>query len=363
MAIPFIDLNTQQEKIKAVLDTRIAAVLAHGKYVLGPEVAELETKLAAYVGVKHCITCANGTDALLIALMALGIKAGDEVITTAFTYVATGEVIARLGATPVFVDIDNRTYNIDPAKIEAAITANTKVILPVSLYGQCADFDRINAIAQRHGLTVIEDGAQSFGATYKGKKSCGLSLIGCTSFFPTKPLGCYGDGGACFTDDDELAQVMDQIHRHGQDRRYHHIRMGLNSRLDTLQAAVLLAKMENFAKEVELRDRIGKRYTEKLRDNEKIITPYIADGNTSVYAQYTIQVQNRDALQETLKAKGIPTAVHYPIPLNCQPMFNYLHQSVGSVPVAEAAAKHVMSLPMSAWLSDGDMDAVVREIN
>lgn len=362
MAIPFIDLKTQQEKIKDTLDTRIAAVLAHGKYILGPEVTELEQKLADYVGVKHCIACANGTDALLIALMSLGIKAGDEVITTAFTYVATGEVIARLGATPVFVDIDARTYNIDPAKIETAITAKTKAIMPVSLYGQCADFDRIHAIAQRHGLPVVEDGAQSFGATYKGKKSGSLSTIGCTSFFPTKPLGCYGDGGACFTDDDGLAAAMDQIHRHGQDRRYHHVRMGLNSRLDTLQAAVLLAKLENFDEEIALRGCIGKRYTEKLRKKGEIITPYIVEGNTSVYAQYTIQVKDRDALQEKLKSQGIPTAVHYPIPLNCQPMFGYLQQGAGSVPIAEEAAKHVVSLPMSAWLSDDDMDKVVEDL-
>ena len=362
MAIPFIDLKTQQEKIKDTLDTRIAAVLAHGKYILGPEVRELEQKLADYVGVKHCIACANGTDALLIALMSLGIKAGDEVITTAFTYVATGEVIARLGATPVFVDIDARTYNIDPAKIETAITAKTKAIMPVSLYGQCADFDQINAIAQRHGVPVVEDGAQSFGATYKGKKSGSLSTIGCTSFFPTKPLGCYGDGGACFTDDDGLAAAMDQIHRHGQDRRYHHVRMGLNSRLDTLQAAVLLAKLENFAEEVELRGHVGRRYTEKLQENGNIITPYIADGNTSVYAQYTIQVKDRDTMQKKLKALGIPTAVHYPIPLNCQPMFDYLQHGVGSVPIAEEAAKHVVSLPMSAWLSDDDMMEICDEV-
>lgn len=362
MAIAFVDLKTQQDKIKDTLARRISAVLAHGKYILGPEVKELEEKLADYVGVKHCITCANGTDALLIALMALGIKAGDEVITTAFTYVATGEVIARLGATPVFVDIDVKTYNIDPEKIEAAITKKTKAIMPVSLYGQCADFDRINAIAQKHHLAVIEDGAQSFGATYHGRKSCGLSTIGCTSFFPTKPLGCYGDGGACFTNDDELAKAMDQIHRHGQDRRYHHVRMGLNSRLDTLQAAILLAKFESFQVEVERRGHIGARYTEKFQKNTKMIPPYIVEGNTSVYAQYTIRVEDREVLQEQLKAVGIPTAVHYPIPLNCQPMFDYLQQGVSSVPIAEHAAKHVMSLPMSAWLSDEDMDEVVAAI-
>lgn len=360
--IPFIDLAAQQEKIKADLDRRIADVLAHGKYILGPEVKELEEKLADYVGVKHCIACANGTDALLIALMGLGIGAGDEVITTAFTYVATGEVIARLGATPVFVDIDEKTYNLDPAKIEEAITDKTKAILPVSLYGQCADFDAINEIGEKYGLPVIEDGAQSFGATYKGRRSCGLSTIGCTSFFPTKPLGCYGDGGAIFTNDDELAKAMDMIHKHGQDRRYHHVRMGLNSRLDTLQAAVLLAKLEIFEEEVRLRGEIGAKYSEMLGKVPGVIVPYIEPHNTSVYAQYTVRVQDRDAVQEKLKEAGIPTAVHYPIPLNQQPMFDYLQQGTGSVPVAEKVAKEVMSLPMSAWVKDEDMRDVSESL-
>ena len=360
--IPFIDLAAQQEKIKTDLDRRIAAVLAHGKYILGPEVKELEEKLADYVGVKHCIACANGTDALLIALMGLGIGAGDEVITTAFTYVATGEVIARLGATPVFVDIDERTYNMDAGKIEAAITDRTRAIMPVSLYGQCADFDAINAIAEKYHLPLIEDGAQSFGATYKGRRSCGLSTIGCTSFFPTKPLGCYGDGGAIFTNDDELAKAMDMIHKHGQDRRYHHVRMGLNSRLDTLQAAVLLAKLEIFADEVRLRGEIGARYSEMLGNVPGIIVPYIEPHNTSVYAQYTVRVQDREAVQEKLREAGIPTAVHYPIPLNQQPMFDYLEQGTGSVPIAEKVAKEVMSLPMSAWVKDDDMRVVVESL-
>lgn len=356
--IPFVDLATQQEKIKVSLEQRINAVLAHGKYILGSEVTELEEKLASYVGVKHCIACASGTDALLIALMALGIGKGDEVITTAFTYVATGEVIARLGAVPVFVDIDARTYNIDPEKIEEAITKRTRAIIPVSLYGQCADFDRINAIAERCDLPVIEDGAQSFGATYRGRKSCGLSTIGCTSFFPTKPLGCYGDGGACFTNDDELAKAMDMIHRHGQDRRYHHVRMGINSRLDTLQAAVLLAKMEIFNEEVRLRGEVGRAYTEQLK-NVPVATPYIAPYNTSVYAQYTIYVEHRDALKENLEKTGIPTAVHYPIPLNRQPMFAYLQQEKRCLPKAEDAAKHVVSLPIGAWMDDN----LVRHIS
>ena len=359
--IPFVDLAKQQSMIKTDLDSRIAKVLAHGKFILGPEVQELEEKLAAYVGVKHCVTCANGTDALLIALMSLGIGKGDEVITTAFTYVATGEVIARVGAKPIFIDIEKNTYNIDPTKIESAINKKTKAIMPVSLYGQCADFDRINDIARKYNLPVIEDGAQSFGATYRGRRSCGLSTIGCTSFFPTKPLGCYGDGGAMFTNDDELAQQMVIIHKHGQDRRYHHIRMGLNSRLDTLQAAVLLAKLEKFDEEIKSRAEIGRKYTAALQNIDGVKVPFIADGNTSVYAQYTIRVENREALQAALKEKDIPTAVHYPIPLNRQPMFDYLTDFF-DVPKAEEAAKHVVSLPMGAWMSDETIDTVVGAI-
>lgn len=359
--IPFVDMAAQQASIKTELDKRMADVLASGKFILGPEVKELEEKLAAYVGTKYCITCASGTDALQIALMALNIGQGDEVITTAFTYIATGEVIAQVGATPVFVDIDPVSYNIDPKKIEAAITDKTKAIIPVSLYGQCADFDEINAIAEKHNLAVIEDGAQSFGATYKGKRSCGLSTIGCTSFFPTKPLGCYGDGGAIFTDDEKLAKAMDQIHRHGQDRRYHHIRMGLNSRLDTLQAAVLLAKMTKFDEEIKRREEVGKRYTRLFKDIKGIKTPTVKADNTCVYAQYTIVVENRDELQAKLKEKGIPTAVHYPIPLNKQPIFEKMSH-VGEIPNAEYVAEHVISLPMSAWLKDEDMDYIVATI-
>ena len=359
--IPFVDMAAQQASIKDELDKRLADVLSSGKFILGPEVKELEEKLANYVGTKYCITCASGTDALQIALMALNIGAGDEVITTAFTYIATGEVIAQVGATPVFVDIDPVTYNIDPSKIEAAITDKTKAIIPVSLYGQCADFVEINAIAEKYNLAVIEDGAQSFGATYKGKRSCGLSTIGCTSFFPTKPLGCYGDGGAIFTDDEKLAKAMDQIHRHGQDRRYHHIRMGLNSRLDTLQAAVLLAKMMKFDEEIKRREEVGKRYTSLFKDIKGIETPVVKDDNTCVYAQYTIIVENRDELQVKLKEKGIPTAVHYPIPLNKQPIFENMSH-VGEIPYAEYVAEHVISLPMSAWLKDEDMDYIVATI-
>ena len=260
--IEFIDLKTQQARIKSQIDAAIQRVLAHGQYILGPEVAELEEKLAAYTGAKHCITVANGTDALQIAQMALGIGPGDEVVMPGFTYIATAETVALLGAKPVYVDIDPRTYNLDSALLEAAITSRTKAIVPVSLYGQCADFDAINAIAAKYRIPVIEDAAQSFGATYKSRKSCNLSTIACTSFFPSKPLGCYGDGGAIFTNDDELAKVMRQIARHGQDRRYHHVRVGVNSRMDTLQAAILLPKLTLLEEEIQCRQKVADWYGE-----------------------------------------------------------------------------------------------------
>jgi UDP-2-acetamido-2-deoxy-ribo-hexuluronate aminotransferase len=358
--IPFIDLKAQQQRIRQSIDYRIAKVLEHGQYIMGPEVKELEEKLADYVAVKHCISVANGTDALMIALMALNVELGDEVITTPFTFIATAEVTAFLGARPVFVDIDPKTYNLDPEKLEAAITPKTKAIMPVSLYGQCADFDRINAIADKYGIPVIEDGAQSFGATYKGKKSCGLSTIGCTSFFPTKPLGAYGDGGACFTNNDELAKKMSQIRLHGQDRRYHHPIVGVNGRLDTIQAAILLAKLEIFDEEFKLRGEIGAKYTEELKN--VVTTPYIADHNTSVYAQYTIQVNNREQVQAKLKEVEIPTAVHYPIPLNLQPVFAHLNQLEGSLPIAEKIAKRVMSLPMSPYLSLKQQQSIIQRL-
>lgn len=360
MSIPFIDLKSQYEALEPQIQARINAVLKHGQYIMGPEVTELEEKLAAYVGVKHCIAASSGTDTLLIAMMALGIKAGDEIITTPFTFIATGEMIALLGATPVFVDIDPKTYNIDPKKIEAAITPKTKAIMPVSLYGQCADFDAINAIAEKHGLPVIEDAAQSFGASYKGKKSCALSTIGSTSFFPSKPLGCYGDGGALFTDDDNLAKLMREIRLHGQDRHYHHARIGINGRMDTMQAAVLLAKLDIFPAEVVARQRIAGRYSSLLAS--KTVPPFVESYNQSVYAQYTLLVSDRVVVQQKLKDNGIPTAVHYPIPLNLQPVFEYLNQPEGSFPVAEDIAKRVISLPMSPYLSDDDQDRIAAAI-
>lgn len=356
----FIDLKSQYQRLKADIDAGIQRVLDHGQYILGPEVAELEDKLCAYTGARHCITVANGTDALQIAQMALGIGPGDEVITPGFTYIATAETVALLRAKPVYVDIDPRTYNLDPALLEAAITPRTKAIVPVSLYGQCADFDAINAIAAKHGIPVIEDAAQSFGASYKGRKSCNLSTIACTSFFPSKPLGCYGDGGAIFTNDDELAKVMRQIARHGQDRRYHHIRVGVNSRLDTLQAAILLPKLAVLDEEMALRNQTAERYTQLLNQAGINTTPYIDDHNTSAWAQYTLQVRNREQVQAHLKQGGIPTAVHYPIPLNQQPA---VAEPNVHLPVGDAVAQRVMSLPMHPYLVGESIVKAVIAIN
>lgn len=356
----FIDLKAQYRRIEGEVERRIKAVLEHGQYVLGPEVAELEQALASYTAARHCIGMSDGTTALQVALMALGVGPGDEVITTPFTFIATGEVIALLGATPVFVDIDVRSWNIDPALIEAAITPRTRAIMPVSLYGQCADFDAINSVAARHGIPVIEDAAQSFGAIYKGRRSCGQTTIACTSFFPSKPLGGYGDGGACFTSDDGLAKAMREIHLHGQDRRYHHPRIGLNGRLDTLQAAILLVKLSVFDAEVEARSRIGARYSQALQD--VVRTPHIAEGNTSVYAQYTVEVDARDDFCKSLQDAGIPSAVHYPFPLHLQPAFAALGKKSGSYPVAEAAAARVVSLPMHADLDQAQQDQVIAAV-
>lgn len=344
--IEFIDLKAQQTRIKDKIDAGIQRVLAHGQYILGPEVAELEEKLADFVGAKYCITCANGTDALQIAQMALGIGPGDEVITPGFTYIATAETVALLGAKPVYVDIDPRTYNLNPTLLEAAITPRTKAIIPVSLYGQCADFDAINAIAAKYGIPVIEDAAQSFGATYKGKRSCNLTTIACTSFFPSKPLGCYGDGGAIFTNDDELAIAMRQIARHGQERRYHHVRVGINSRLDTLQAAILLAKLDVYESELKLRQEVADRYFSIL-NSVSVCLPYVEPYNVSAWAQYTIRVNDRASLRATLLEAGIPTAVHYPVPVNKQPAM----LESQSLPVGDEAAETVLSLPMHPYLN------------
>jgi len=356
----FVDLKTQYSILKTKINERMNAVLEHGQFIMGPEVMELEERLAARTESRFCVGCASGTDALLIALMALGVGPGDEVITTPFTFVATAETIALLGARPVFVDIDSRSYNLDPKLLDQAITLHTRAIMPVSLFGQCADMDAINALASERGIPVIEDAAQSFGATYKGRQSCNLSTIGCTSFFPSKPLGCYGDGGACFTNDQELATRMRQIRVHGQDRRYHHPLVGINGRLDTIQAAVLLAKLETFDTEIADRARMSTSYSEKLSD--VVMTPFVEPSTTCVYAQYTIQADNRRDLQEVLKANGIPSAVHYPVPLHLQPAFFVPETNIGSFPQAEAAAQRVLSLPIHPYLSDSDQTKVIEVV-
>lgn len=345
----FIDLKTQTKRIESQIYNRIKKVIDEASFIMGKEVGELEEALAAFVGAKHAISVSSGTDALLIALMALGVRADDEIITTPFSFFATAEVIALLGAKPVFVDIDKDTYNIDPSKIEAAITPRTKAIMPVSLYGQCADFDAINEIANRYKLPVIEDAAQSFGATYKNKKSCALTTIGCTSFFPSKPLGCFGDGGACFTNDDALAKLMKEIRIHGQSRRYYHTSLGINGRLDTLQAGILLEKLKIFPEEIELRQEVAARYQQLLPASirKPITLPY----NLNVFAQYTIEVDDRESVQKSLLAEGIPTAVHYPVGLHEQPIFEKLYGKTGSYPRAEGATKRVLSLPMHPYLT------------
>jgi UDP-2-acetamido-2-deoxy-ribo-hexuluronate aminotransferase len=356
----FIDLKAQYRVLEASIQRRTRKVMESAQFIMGPEIEELESALASRIGSAHCISCASGTDALMLAMMALNIGSGDEVITSPFTFIATGEMIAILGAKPVFVDIDPRTYNLDPKLIAAAITPRTRAIMPVALYGQCAEMDEINAVAQAHGLAVIEDAAQSFGATYKGRSSCNLSTIGCTSFFPSKPLGCYGDGGACFTNDGDLATAMRQIRVHGQDRRYHHPRLGFNGRLDTLQAAVLLAKLEVFDRELKARDAIAKRYSRALENAAQV--PYVGSYNTSAWAQYTIEVARRAEIQQSLSTQGIPTAVHYPMPIHRQPVFASLNQARGSFPVSERASERVLSLPMHPYMSDADVETVTSAL-
>ncbi len=355
----FIDLKTQQKRIRDSLDERIAAVLAHGQYILGPEVEQLEEALKTFTGARYCITCANGTDALQIALMGLDIGPGDEVITPGFAYIATAEAIKLVGARPVYAEIDATTYTVDPASVEALVTPRTRAIMPVSLFGQCADMDALAAIADRHQLVVIEDAAQSFGATYRGRRSCNLSTVACTSFFPSKPLGCYGDGGALFTRDAQLAQRLRQIARHGQDRRYHHARLGMNSRLDTLQAAVLLAKLEIFEDEIELRQKVAAGYDSLLAEACVRASPQVAEGNTSVYAQYTIRCHERQRLRQRLDNAGIPTMVHYPLPLHRQPA---VACAKTSLPVSETVADQVLSLPMHPYLSQRQQQIIVEAL-
>lgn len=351
VGIQFIDLSAQQARIREQLEQRIKDVLSHGKYILGPEVVELEERLRDFTSSRYCITCANGTDALQIALMALEVGGGDEVIVPGFSYIAPAEASALLGAKPVYVDIDPGSFNLDPNTLEGAINSRTKAIIPVSLYGQCADLDAINGIAEKHGIPVIEDAAQSFGATYKGRSSCNLTTIGCTSFFPSKPLGCYGDGGAVFTNDEVLARTMREIARHGQSGRYNHVRVGINSRLDTLQAAILLVKLKILSDELALRQDVADRYNTLFLDKlgQKIIDlPRIATENASAWAQYTLRVCNRDECRSVLEDAGIPTAVHYPFPLTQQPAVG---DARTSVPESERASRQALCLPMHPYLN------------
>ncbi|SMQ85536.1 UDP-2-acetamido-2-deoxy-ribo-hexuluronate aminotransferase [Devosia lucknowensis] len=361
-AVDFIDLKSQYAALKPSVDARIQAVLDHGQYIMGPEVEEMEAKLSAYVGGAECISVSSGTEALLIALMALGIGPSDEVITSPFTFAATAEVIALVGATPVFVDIEPDTCNINVSLVEAAITSRTRAIMPVSLYGQTADMQELNDIADRHGLAVIEDAAQSFGATYHDAKSCNVSRIGCTSFFPSKPLGCYGDGGAIFASDPELTTVMRQIRVHGQGKRYHHVRVGVGGRMDTIQAAVILAKLEQFEWEVERRIAIGQRYIDRLAGMNSIQLPVVRPDRSCVWAQFTIQTADRDALIAALKAQGIPTAIHYPVPLHMQPAYGPISRISGTLNNAEAVSQRVLSLPMHPYLTEETQDRIIAAL-
>lgn len=355
----FIDLVSQKNRIKKELMTSIEGILDRAQFILGPEVAELEGRLAEFTDTKHCIGNANGTDALVLALRALNIGKNDEVIVPAFTFFATAEAVSLLGAKPVFVDIDRDTYNINPKLIENAITKNTKAIIPVCLYGVCADFDSINQIAQKHSLAVIEDAAQSFGATYKSKRSGGLSTIACTSFFPSKPLGCYGDGGACFTNDDNLATKLKELRAHGQEKRYTHTSIGYNSRLDTLQAAILLKKMDIFPSEIESRNTIAKNYINAFEGKFKM--QFIPAGQSSVFAQFTIEVANRAEFQASLNERGIPTAVHYPIPLHLQPVYKNEYAGL-KLKESEEASQRVVSIPMHPYLQPSDQNFIIENV-
>jgi UDP-2-acetamido-2-deoxy-ribo-hexuluronate aminotransferase len=357
--IPFFDLAAQQAVIKSQIDENISKVLAHGKYILGPEVTELEERLCEYTGAKYCITCANGTDALQIALMAIGVGPGDEVITPSFSYIATAEATALLGATPVYIDVDQTTFNINPSLIENKITAKTKAIIPVSLYGQPANFDIINQIAEKHNLIVIEDAAQSFGAEYNQKKSCNLSDIACTSFFPTKPLGCYGDGGAVFTSNEQLANNIRQIARHGQEKRYYHTKIGINSRLDTLQAAILLPKLGILDAEIKQRAHNAQIYNNQIH-NDKIVKPTILHQHKSAWAQYTLIIEGREDVAEHLNSQNIPTAVHYPQPLHKQPA---VASNVSDCYVSEDLSKKVLSIPVHPYLSAKTINTITTILN
>ncbi|HTY09430.1 MAG TPA: DegT/DnrJ/EryC1/StrS family aminotransferase [Bacteroidota bacterium] len=367
--IDFIDLKAQQRRIRASLELRINKVMDHGAYIMGPEIAELEEKLARYVGVKHCIVCGSGTDALLMPLMAYGIKPGDVIFTSPFTFIATAEVVALLGATPVFVDIDPKTYNIDPVKLEEEIQKFVKTnpgkkargIIPVDLFGQTADYDPIGSVAKKHGLFVLQDAAQSFGATYKKRKAGSMGDVAATSFFPAKPLGCYGDGGAVFCNDDAMAEKLRSIRVHGQGSdKYNNVRIGINGRLDTMQAAVLLAKMEIFDEEIGLRNKIAARYSEQLKGHA--VTPYVREDCVSVWAQYSLLTEHRDEMLQKLKSRGVPTAIYYPKPLHLQEAFSGLGYKRGQFPVSERTADSVFSVPMHPYLTEEVQDHIVKAI-
>ena len=358
----FIDLKSRHKLISGRINARIQKVMDHGQFILGPEVRELEQLLTEYTGSKHCVTISSGTDSLLIALMALGVGAGDEVITVPYTWISTAEVIALLGAKPVFVDIRADTWNMDESLLEVAITERTKAIMPVSIYGQCPDMDAINGIAEKYNLPVIEDAAQSFGATYKGKRSCNLSTIGSTSFFPSKPLGCYGDGGALFTNDDELAEKFRWIRVHGQERKHHHPILGLNGRMDTLQAAILLEVLEVFPDEIAKRQEIGEKYNIGLANKKGLEIPIIGDHNTSVYAQYTILSENRENIQKKLQKNKVPSVSYYSVPLHLQPVFENLGHKERDFPVAGKVANQCLSLPMSPYVTEKDQTKVIETI-
>lgn len=357
MHIDFANLQYQYKIYKDDIDKAIHSVLDKSNYIMGEEVKIFEENLQTFTGVKHAITCSSGTDALLLAMMALDIQPDDEIITTPFTFIATAETIAFLGAKPVFVDIDEKTYNIDPLKIEEKITSKTKAIIPVSLYGQPSDMEKIQTVATKHNLKVIVDGAQSFGATYKGKTDSNLGDISTTSFFPAKPLGCFGDGGAVFTNDDILASKIKSLRVHGQNKRYHHKYIGMGGRMDTLQCAIVNVKLKHYKKDLALRQKVAQKYTQVLQEKD-IILPFIDKGCTSAFAQYSIRVKNRDKVQAKLKEAGIPTAVHYPMPLHLQECFSYLGYVKGDFPIAERVSEEIMSLPMNPYVSDDEIEYI-----
>ena len=364
---PFADLKSQYESYKAEIDKAVLDVMSSSMYIMGPEVEKLEKNLAAYVGARHALSVSSGTDALLLALMAYGIKAGDEVITTPFTFIATAEVIALVGAKPVFADIDEKTYNLDIEKVKPLINDKTKAIIPVSLYGLPADMDKFYELTKNTNIKLIEDACQSFGATDNGKYSCNYNSLGCTSFFPSKPLGCYGDGGAVFTNDDKEAEILSNLRNHGQVARYKHKYIGINGRLDAMQAAILNVKLAHFKEEIARRIEIGNNYTKKIKeaykgDASEIITPFIPNGKVSVYAQYSVRVKNREEISKKLNEAGIPTAIHYPIPLHMQECYANCGFKEGDLPVSEKVSSEIMSLPMSAFLKDDDQDFIVETL-